>query len=188
MNKSIEEQKRIRADKPHYCRFGPTPTKSVVTTLPAVSSTENGTGTGVATTDWYDREGNLTWSQDADRIPHSQSIRRDDRAANGNRAKRKHELLAGDHCQRHGRGSAPDYPHQHSPVATPLGDTTSLNVTTNYSYDNQGRLVQTLGPVHNADIDGATKSVRSARGPSTRTPSTRLFPRRAMKPWTTAGT
>ena len=37
-----------------------------------------------------------------------------------------------------------------------------LGSRTKYSYDSQGRLVQTLGPEHDADVDGQTEEVRTA--------------------------
>ena len=162
MNRASKNKREYGRISPIVAVSVPLQPESVVTTLPAVPTTENGTGTGAATTAWYDREGNLTWSQDADGFL---TLNQYD-ATTGLLMETVRNVdtghLPATIANAMDTVAAPDYPHTSTPVATPLGDATSLNVTTNYSYDNQGRLVQTLGPVHNADIDGATKSVRSA--------------------------
>jgi YD repeat-containing protein len=136
--------------------------KTVVTTLPVVSTTQNGSGLTAQTVDFYDSEGNLTWSQDAD----------------GYLTLNQYDATTGllmETVQNVNTSSlppaianpadpvaVPDYPNTSTPVATPAGDTSNLNATTDYAYDPEGRLTQTLGPVHTADVGGTATSVRTA--------------------------
>ena len=136
--------------------------ESIVTTLPAVPTTENGTGAAAKTVDWYDQEGNLAWSEDG----------------NGYFTLKQYDAKTGllmetvqnvdtTHLppaitDAMDAVTLPHYPGTTTTVAMPAGDTTSVNVTTDYSYDNQGRLVQTLDPIHLADIGGSSVNVRTA--------------------------
>ena len=48
-------------------------------------------------------------------------------------------------------------------ASTPTDDTSNTNAVTDYLYDSQGRIVQTLGPQHLADVNGEpNQSIRTA--------------------------
>ena len=125
---------------------GPT-IASETTISPAI---QNGTGGNATTIDWYDPYGNLTWSLDGD----------------GYLTLNQYDATTGqllETVQNVNTAVAlptpinnpldpyitlPHYPTNPSvPVATPVSDTANLDAQTDYSYDPEQRLTQTLGPV-----------------------------------------
>ena len=115
--------------------------KTVITTLPVVSTAQNGSGVASQTVSFYDAQGNLTWTKDArGTLTHyiydavsgllTESIEDADTS-----------LVPS--------GQLPIDPTTGLALATPAG--AGQNLVTDYTYDSQDRLVQTLGPVHTAN-------------------------------------
>ena len=80
-----------------------------------------------------------------------------------------------------GRGHAVDPRFQHggkSPGVPHLSRTTpsggGLDLTSDFSYDTQGRLVQSLGPIHWIDLSGTAAQFAPPVGPSIKTRWTRF--------------
>jgi RHS repeat-associated protein len=114
------------------------------TTLPAVPTTQNGSGVAATTKQVYDSFGYLTWSMDERGyithmvydIPTGGMLRRIDDADTS--------LLSG----------VP------SGWVTPADG--GRHVTTDFELDSQGRTIQQLGPVHTVDLAGTPTAVRRA--------------------------
>ena len=126
--------------------------EAVVTTLPVISSTQNGNDTSAQTVDFYDANGNLAWSKDARGFltenvydPTTGLLTKSIQDADTS-------LVSS--------AELPTDPTTYETLATPLGG--GQNLVTDYSYDAQDRLVQTLGPVHMAVV-GATGSASAVR-------------------------
>ena len=123
---------------------------------------QNASGVTGTTIDFYDPSGNLTWSQDADGYL---TLNQYD-ATTGLLMETVQNVdtnnLPPEIANFLDPVVRPDYPHTTTLVQTPTGDTLNLNATTDYSYDSQGRLAQTLGPVHSAEVDGQSEDVRTA--------------------------
>ncbi|WP_237722460.1 RHS repeat-associated core domain-containing protein [Singulisphaera acidiphila] len=123
---------------------GTTQVQQKTTTLPAVPTSQNGSGTSATTLDYYDIFGNGTWSTDERgfitafvyNIPTGALARRIDDV---------------DTSQTSG-----------SPVGwnTPTGG--GLNLITDYQSDDLGRRTQALGPWHTIDLGGTATNVRRA--------------------------
>ena len=126
--------------------------ETVVTTLPVVSADDNGSGVAAQTVDFYDAEGNLVWSEDARGFltenlydPTTGLVTETIQDAN---------TALVDPAQ------LPTDPTTGQPLATPVGG--GQNLVTDYSYDAEGRLAQTLGPEHSAMVGGVATNVRTA--------------------------
>ena len=117
------------------------------TVLPAVPAAQNGSGTAATRTERFDLRGNLVWSRDE----------------RGTISYNKYDTLTGNLLQSIAdvNGSLLTLPTGWS---TPAGD--GLHLVTDYSYDSLGRLVETLGPEHNAVVPSAevteAKAIRTA--------------------------
>ena len=129
----------------------PSPTVASETTiLPAVPTSENGSGASAQTVGVYDQQGNLIWSKDADgNVTYSAYDPITDKLT----------TTIADISS--GTAAALD-------LTPPSGWTLpsdGISAETDYSYDTQGRLVQTLGPEHEAVVNpqtGQTAEVRTA--------------------------
>lgn len=105
-----------------------------VTTLPRVISTQNGSGsTAVTTTENFDTYGNLTSYIDE----------------LGMRTDYTYDLVLG-------------VVTRQTVNVVSGGTDPGMNLVTDYTYDNLGRLIQTLGPIHTAVGGGSAISVRAA--------------------------
>ena len=117
-----------------------------------VSTTQNGSGLTAQTVNFYDSEGNLTWSKDAHGFlteniydPTTGLVTEGIQDAN--------TALVNP-------SELPTDPTTGQPLATPAGG--GQNLVTDYSYDAEARLAQTLGPEHSAVVDGVATEVRTA--------------------------
>ena len=122
--------------------------QTVTATLPVVTPVENGSGVAATTADWDNSQGNVVWSEDA----------------NGYLTCYGYDPVSGLLTEMiHNVNSSTTLP---SGVSLPTGWSfpaqNGPSATTDYSYDNQGRLDQTLGPAHTAVVNGAATSVRTA--------------------------
>ena len=139
---------------------------SVTTTLPAVSDLQNGSqseGAGTMTFAFYDLEGNLTWSMGGDGYIGLNQYDATtgllmETVENVNTA----SLPLAISNAMDSLTPLPTNPLTNEAIATPSSDTTNLNATTDYSYDNFDRVAQTLGPAHSIEIGGTPTSVRTA--------------------------
>ncbi len=137
--------------------------KTVVTTLPAVSGAQNGSGQAAQQVAFYDEAGNLTWSKDE----------------RGFLTRYVVDSLTGrmiqsiDDADTTGLANLPVDPTTGNPLATPAGG--GRNLVSDYSHDPHGRTTQVLGPVHLVDgvatrtaqwtvYDDAAGETRSAVG------------------------
>jgi YD repeat-containing protein len=103
------------------------------TTLPLISTAQNGPGTSATVIEQFDTYGNLTQ-------------RTDERGIVSNYTYNVVTSLVTEQVLNYQSG-----------VTAP-----GVNVTTDFTYDNQGRLTQTLGPSHTVVISGTPTTVRSA--------------------------
>jgi YD repeat-containing protein len=117
-------------------------------TLPAVSTTENGSGHSATTREWFDAQGNLVWSMnELGRVTYNQ-----------------YDSLTGDLqwsiedidlATATSLGLTP-------PTGWTLPTSGGIENTTDYQYDALSRVTQTLGTAHLADVDGTMTLVRTA--------------------------
>ena len=109
------------------------------TTLPAVSTAQNGSGTSATRVERFDEQGRLVWTKDE----------------RGYISQKEYDLASGNVTQ-----SIEDV--DDTQVTVPTGWSTPADggkhLVTDFEYDNFDRLVQTLGPEH--DVEGTT--VRTA--------------------------
>ena len=133
-----------------------TQAQTVTTTLPVVGNGSNGTlnqnGSGVAaqTVDYYDQQGNLVWSRDG----------------NGYLTYNQYDPVTGNLIETiQNVDSTTTLPSGASlPSGWSFPTQNGLSATTDYSYDDQGRVVQTLGPIHTSPLPpGAGQGVRDVR-------------------------
>ena len=156
--------------------------ETITTILPAVSTSQNGPGVAAYAVAWYDQEGQLVLSRDADGYftcyeydPVAGLLSESIADANtADAAEFNWSDLPVDSTT-----GLPIDPMTGEPIVMAPGG--GQNLVSNYSYDNQDRLAQTLGPAHTADIDGTATLVPPPRGPSTTTASTKRSPPRATK-------
>ena len=119
--------------------------KQTTTTLPEVTAAQNGSDTPNTTKRWFDEKGNPTWSMDElGRVTYVQ-----------------YDSLTGRITQTiQDVNSTQSY--SLSPPSGYEGNIDGLHVTTDYQTDAFGRVTQTLGPEHMADVNGTATSVRTA--------------------------
>jgi hypothetical protein len=118
------------------------------TTLPAVSTSQNGSGNSATRKQWFDSQGNLAWSMDErGRVTYYQYDSLTDRL----------ERTIGDidDATAEGLSLTP-------PTGWTLPASGGANQIRDYQYDALGRLTQTLGPAHTADVGGTPTNVRTA--------------------------
>ncbi len=142
--------------------------KEVRTTLPAVSAGENGSGVAAVTFQYYNDEGQLVWSADANgRFTHYSYD-----STTGLLITTLADVDSGDGYTLPGAYNATTNPAglyfvsgtgasgAFWPSLPASGQGASQQ--TDYQRDALGRVTQTLGPVHTADIDGTPTVIRTA--------------------------
>ncbi|QDU05521.1 hypothetical protein V6x_52590 [Gimesia chilikensis] len=114
------------------------------TTLPVISTSQNGSGVANTRKEYFDEYGNLTWTMD-ERGYINQYI---------------YDIPTGaitQQIQDVDSGAASGVP---SGWVTPSGG--GLNLVTDFEHDDQGRLTQSLGPTHTIDLEGVATDIRTA--------------------------
>jgi len=124
---------------------GTVQTQQLTTTLPAVPTSQNGSGTSATRVRRFDPNGNLVWLKDERGYLTRHTY---DSAA----AARTQTIRDVDTSQ---VGDAP------AGWTTPAGG--GLHLITDYQHDARGRLIQELGPWHTVDLNGVATPVRTAR-------------------------
>ena len=126
-----------------YLWYGNGSMQQRTTTLPVVPANQNGDGASVTTKEYYNSEGWMTFRQDERGIV----------------TKYTHDPSTGLQTQVQ---VDVDQSEAGMPAGWTVGGSSPhLNVTTNTEYDDLGRVTQTLGPAHEADI-GSAQQVRHA--------------------------
>ena len=123
---------------------GTTQIKTRTTTLPVISTSENGTGTAATQVEVFDINGNLTWSKDQRGL----ITRHVYDTATGAKTRTIQDVNLSQ------TGGAP------SGWTTPTGG--GLHQVSDFTVDSLGRTTRTLGPAHAAVIDGTSQNVRTA--------------------------
>ena len=118
--------------------------KERVTTLPIVSTTENGTGVAATRRDYFDTYGNQTWSMDE----------------RGFITRMVYDIPTGAMVQQIDDVDTSAASGVPAGWSTPSGG--GLNLVTDYEIDSQGRTTQVLGPVHQIDLSGSATAIRRA--------------------------
>ncbi len=114
------------------------------TTLPAVSTSHNGSGSANTREEVYNVHGNLEWTKDE----------------HGAITRHKYDIVKGaltQTIQDVDTAQVSDEPSGWSTVSS-----FGLHLTSDYEVDDLGRTTQVLGPVHNVDIAGTDTAVRTA--------------------------
>jgi len=118
--------------------------QQVTTTLPAIPASQNGDDTSATTRRYFDERGRLTWTMDErgfiDRTVYS--------------------LETGGILQTVQDVDTSLYDDVPDGWETPAEG--GLNLVTDYVLDDRGRPVQSLGPVHQIDLDGTATTIRQA--------------------------
>ena len=115
------------------------------TTLPAVATAENGSNATTVTRQYFDSIGNLTWTKnELGRVTYY-----------------GYDALTGRMTQMIEDVDS-DLSASLNPPSGYEGKSDGLHQTTDYEYDALGRVTQTLGPAHTADVNGTPTSVRTA--------------------------
>ena len=113
------------------------------TTLPVISTAQNGSGIANTTQEYFDQYGNLTWTMDE----------------RGFLTNMTYDIATGAMTQRIDDVNT-------ALVSAPLGWTTpaggGLHLVTDYTIDSEGRTTQMLGPSHVIDLNGVATTVRTA--------------------------
>ncbi len=113
------------------------------TTLPAVPTEQNGSGVAATRKEVFDTYGNLTWIMDE----------------RGFITRLKYDVVTGAVTQRIDDVDTAQVSDEPAGWETPTGG--GLHLVTDFEHDDQGRITQTLGPVHTVDIGGTATSVRA---------------------------
>ena len=118
------------------------------TTLPVVSTVQNGSGTAAATFAYYSSAGNLEWSADQNgRFTHYIYDSLTD-----------HLVTTIADVDASDGYSLPTL----SLTGWPSLPSSGVSAESDYQYDALGRVTQTLGPAHMAEIDGTMTNIRTA--------------------------
>jgi len=123
---------------------GTTQVAQQTTTLPVIPTTQNGSGTANSRKEYFDLLGYRTWSMD-ERGFITRYIYDDQTGAMIQRIDDVDTTIV---------SGAP------SGWSTPAGG--GLNLVTDYEHDDQGRIVQELGPSHEIDLGGVATTIRRA--------------------------
>ncbi|MBL7041600.1 MAG: RHS repeat-associated core domain-containing protein [Pirellulaceae bacterium] len=115
------------------------------TTLPAVPTSQNGSGTSATRVERFDQYGNLIWVKDE----------------RGYITRHTHDVVTGTRTQTIEDVDTTQVSDEPSGWVTPSGG--GLHLVTDYEYDDQGRLTEELGPSHTVDLNGTATTVRTAR-------------------------
>jgi RHS repeat-associated protein len=118
--------------------------QQTTTTLPVVSSAQNGTGVAATRKNYQDTLGRTTWSMDE----------------RGFINHYVYDLGTGAILQQIQDVNTSIVSGAPAGWTTPTGG--GLNLVTDYQHDELGRITQTLGPLHSIDIGGTATSIRRA--------------------------
>jgi RHS repeat-associated protein len=118
------------------------------TTLPEVSTGQNGSGTSAASKQWFDDDGNLAWTMDQ----------------LGRATYHEYDSLTGRLAETIADidDATADELELDIPTGWTLPASGGANATTDYEHDAFGRVTQTLGPAHTAEGGTGSASVRTA--------------------------
>jgi RHS repeat-associated protein len=117
--------------------------KERVTTLPVIPAAQNGDNTSATTREWFDEDGNLTWTMDERGIINKMVY---------DGLRDQIEQVVDDVSTVSGTGA---------PSWTPTAGS-HFDYTTDYEYDSLGRQTQMLGPSHEADVSDTATTLRTA--------------------------
>ena len=123
---------------------GTTQVQQKTTTLPVISTEQNGSGEAVTRKAYFDTYGNLTWSMDE----------------RGFITRMEYDIPTGAVTRRVDDVDTSVESGAPSGWETPSGG--GLNLVSNFEHDAQGRITQSLGPVHEIDLEGTATEVRRA--------------------------
>jgi len=115
-----------------------------VTTLPAIPTSQNGSGTSNTRTERFDAEGNLIWTKGERDFIH----------------RNKYDASTGALVQTIQDVDTTQVSDEPSGWSTP--SVGGKHIVTDMEHDDQGRVIQELGPEHEVDIDGTATNVRTA--------------------------
>ncbi|WP_235909042.1 RHS repeat-associated core domain-containing protein [Roseiconus nitratireducens] len=116
-----------------------------MTTLPVVPSGQNGDGSVNTRTERFDIHGNRTWVRDE----------------RGTITHTTYDVVTGVATRQIVDVDTSQVSGVPAGWTTPTGG--GLHLVTDYQHDERGRITQTLGPVHSAEVNGVTRQVRRAR-------------------------
>ncbi|WP_437191561.1 glycosyltransferase [Planctomicrobium sp. SH527] len=123
---------------------GTTQIQQQTTTLPVVSTGQNGTGVAATRKEYYDELGRLTWSMDE----------------RGFISNTVYSLGTGGVVQQTQDVQTSTATGVPSGWTTPAGG--GLNLVSDNLVDDQGRTIQSLGPTHQIDLNGTATTIRQA--------------------------
>ncbi|MEJ7594318.1 MAG: hypothetical protein WKF77_22505 [Planctomycetaceae bacterium] len=118
--------------------------KQKTTTLPVISTDQNGSGTAATRKEYFDEYGNQTWQMDE----------------RGFITRVKYDIATGAITQQIQDVDTSVETDAPAGWTTPSGG--GLNLTTDFESDDQGSITQSLGPSHSIDINGTATTVRRA--------------------------
>jgi len=118
--------------------------KQKTTTLPVVSTSQNGSGVASTMKKYYDEYGNVTWEMDE----------------RGFITRTSYDVETKAVTQRIQDVDTSLVTDEPAGWVTPSGG--GLNLVTDFEHDDEGRLTQSLGPAHSIDISGTSTTIRRA--------------------------
>lgn len=139
-----DQTKKIITSYAYTWYEGTCQVKEKTTTLPVISTNQNGSGVANTRKEYFDEYGYLTWTMD-ERGYINQMV---------------YNIPIGamtQQVQDVDTGAASGVP---SGWVTPSGG--GLNLVTDYEHDDRGRMTQSLGPVHTIDLEGVSTEIRTA--------------------------
>lgn len=139
-----DQTKKIITSYSYTWYEGTCQVKEKTTTLPVISTSQNGSGVANTRKEYFDEYGNLIWTMD-ERGYINQIV---------------YDIPTGamtQQIQDVDTGTASGVP---AGWVTPSGG--GLNLITDYEHDDRGRITQSLGPVHTIDLDGIATEIRTA--------------------------
>ncbi|MCA8991914.1 MAG: hypothetical protein KDA88_08040 [Planctomycetaceae bacterium] len=139
-----DDTKTIETTYSYTFYTGTTQVEQRTTTLPVVTTTQNGSGTANSRMEYYDQFGYLTWTMDE----------------RGFLTNYTYDVITGALVQRIDDVDTSVVTNHPTGWSTPSGG--GLNLVTDYESDDRGRITQELGPVHTVDIGGTATLVRTA--------------------------
>jgi len=128
----------------HTFHSGTTQVAQTITTLPIVPTAQNGTNIAATQREYHDSLGRLTWAMDQ----------------RGFISHRTYNLATGAIAQMIQDVDTSVVSGAPAGWNTPSGG--GLNLVTDFQHDDQGRLLQTLGPIHSVELSGTPTSIRRA--------------------------
>jgi RHS repeat-associated protein len=139
-----DQTKKIITSYAYTWYEGTCQVKEKTTTLPVISTSQNGSGVANTRKEYFDEYGSRTWTMD-ERGYINQII---------------YDIPTGamtQLVQDVDTGAASGVP---TGWVTPSGG--GLNLITDFEHDNRGRITQSLGPAHTIDLEGAATEIRTA--------------------------